>query len=87
MYDNYEKSNYHVYINSHRYEEEQNLIAFQYKQQIYYKTFRTINKKDELLTWYGTEYGKDLGISILPTKVKYLSQVKLLANPEVLAMR
>ena len=74
-------------VYSHSYEEEQNLIAFQYKQQIYYKTFRNVNKKDELLTWYGTEYGKDLGISTLPTKVNFLSQVKLLTNPEVLAMR
>merc|ERR1719495_2021788 len=79
-------SNWMRFVNCARYEEEQNLIAFQFKQQIYYKTFRNINKKDELLTWYGTEYDKDLGISFLPTKVEYLSQVKLLANPEVLAM-
>ena len=55
-------SNWLRYVNCARYEEEQNLVAFQYKQNIYYKTFKDIQPGCELLTWYGDQYGKSLGI-------------------------
>ena len=50
------------YINCSRTEKEQNLVAFQYHSQIYYRAYKDINKNDELLVWYGDEYAKDLGI-------------------------
>eukprot|EP00111_Clytia_hemisphaerica_P008331 TCONS_00024336-protein len=50
------------YINCSRIEEEQNLVAFQYKSQIYHRAYKDINIGDELLVWYGNEYAKELGI-------------------------
>ena len=50
------------YINCSRTEKEQNLVAFQYHSQIYYRAYKDINENDELLVWYGDEYAKDLGI-------------------------
>ncbi|XP_078532266.1 histone-lysine N-methyltransferase PRDM9 [Lissotriton helveticus] len=55
-------SNWMRYVNCARDEEEQNLVAFQYHEQIYYRTCKTIHPHCELLVWYGEEYGKELGI-------------------------
>ena len=50
------------YINCSRTESEQNLVAFQYHGQIYYRAYKKIKIGDELLVWYGDEYARDLGI-------------------------
>lgn len=50
------------YVNCARDEEEQNLVAFQYHRQIFYRTCRVIRPGCELLVWYGDEYGQELGI-------------------------
>ena len=50
------------YINCSRTEKEQNLVAFQYHSQIYYRAYKDIKEGDELLVWYGDEYARDLGI-------------------------
>ena len=50
------------YVNCARSESEQNLVAFQHKGQIYYRTFQDIAPGAELLVWYGHDYGKELGI-------------------------
>ena len=50
------------YINCSRTEKEQNLVAFQYHSQIYYRAYKDIKGGDELLVWYGDEYARDLGI-------------------------
>ena len=50
------------YINCSRTESEQNLVAFQYHGQIYYRAYKDIINGDELLVWYGDEYARDLGI-------------------------
>jgi len=50
------------FINCSRTESEQNLVAFQYHGQIYYRAYKDIKECDELLVWYGNEYAKDLGI-------------------------
>ena len=50
------------YINCSRTESEQNLVAFQYHSQIYYRAYKEIKHGDELLVWYGDEYARDLGI-------------------------
>ena len=55
--------NWMRYINCPRTEDEQNLIAFQYQGEIYYRVFQDILPGTELLVWYGTEYGNLLGIS------------------------
>ena len=55
--------NWMRYINCSRTEDEQNLVAFQYHGEIYYRSYKDILVGDELLVWYGDEYAKELGIS------------------------
>ncbi|KAM8752363.1 histone-lysine N-methyltransferase PRDM7-like [Rhynchonycteris naso] len=51
-------ANWMRYVNCARFEEEQNLLAFQYHMQIFYQVIRP---DCELLVWY-SEYGQRLGI-------------------------
>lgn len=71
------KSNWMRYVNCARNEDEQNLIAYQYKGDIYYRSFKDIEPGKELLVWYGQDYGKDLGIERLDItsllKPKYIN--------------
>lgn len=53
---------YSRYVNCARDDDEQNLVAFQYHRQIFYRTCRVIRPGSELLVWYGDEYGQVLGI-------------------------
>ncbi|XP_064463850.1 histone-lysine N-methyltransferase PRDM9-like [Ornithodoros turicata] len=55
-------SNWMRYINCANSEAEQNLVAFQYKGSIYYRTYKNIPPGTELLVWYGTQFAKELGI-------------------------
>ncbi|XP_043727763.1 histone-lysine N-methyltransferase PRDM9-like [Cervus elaphus] len=55
-------ANWMRYVNCARDDEEQNLVAFQYHGQIFYRTCQVIRLGCELLVWYGDEYGQDLGI-------------------------
>uniref|UniRef100_A0A6P7FK43 Histone-lysine N-methyltransferase PRDM9-like n=1 Tax=Diabrotica virgifera virgifera TaxID=50390 RepID=A0A6P7FK43_DIAVI len=55
-------SNYLRYINCARNVSEQNLIAFQYQGQLYYRTSKMISKGEELLVYYGSRYANQLGI-------------------------
>ncbi|XP_028705194.2 histone-lysine N-methyltransferase PRDM9 [Macaca mulatta] len=55
-------ANWMRYVNCARDDEEQNLVAFQYHRQIFYRTCRVIRPGCELLVWYGDEYGQELGI-------------------------
>ena len=50
------------YVNCARNEEEQNLVAFQYRGGILYRCCKPIAVGEELLVWYGEEYARDLGI-------------------------
>ena len=43
--------------------QEQNIIAFQYLGEIYYRVSKDIPPGNELLVWYGGDYGKELGIT------------------------
>ena len=45
------------------------MVAFQYKGEIYYRTFKHLYPGSELLVWYGREYAQELGISISPGMV------------------
>ncbi|KAJ8366473.1 hypothetical protein AAFF_G00353530, partial [Aldrovandia affinis] len=51
------------YVNCAHNEEEQNLVAFQYRGSILYCSFKPILPGRKLLVWHGEEYAKDLGIS------------------------
>ncbi|KAB0346055.1 hypothetical protein FD755_024298, partial [Muntiacus reevesi] len=55
-------ANWMRYVNCARDDEEQNLVAFQYHGQIFYRTCWVVRPGCELLVWYGDEYGQDLGI-------------------------
>ncbi|CAH1170532.1 unnamed protein product [Phaedon cochleariae] len=55
-------SNYLRYVNCPRKAEEQNLVAFQYKGSLYYRTCRDISKGEELLVFYGVSFARNLGI-------------------------
>ncbi|CAI9179059.1 unnamed protein product [Rangifer tarandus platyrhynchus] len=55
-------ANWMRYVNCARDDEEQNLVAFQYHGQIFYKTCQVVRPGCELLVWYGDEYGQHLGI-------------------------
>ncbi|KAF4081649.1 hypothetical protein AMELA_G00163500 [Ameiurus melas] len=56
-------SNWMRYVNCARNEEEQNLVAFQYRGGILYRCCQPIKKGQELLMWYKDDYGKDLGLA------------------------
>jgi hypothetical protein len=49
-----QRSNWMRYINSPRHENEQNLIAFQYRGSVFYRVYRPIDKNSELLVWYAS---------------------------------
>ena len=51
------------YVNCACREEDQNLLAFQFHGEIYYRTIENICAHSELLVWYGDEYGQELGIT------------------------
>ena len=57
-------SNWMRYVNCARDEDEQNLCAFQYNGNIYYKTFKAIPAGQELLIWYGEGYARYLNLSL-----------------------
>ncbi|XP_048586840.1 histone-lysine N-methyltransferase PRDM9-like [Nematostella vectensis] len=61
---NEEDSNWMRFVNCSRCEREQNLVAFQYRGQIYYRSYKDINPGAELLVWYGDKYANDLGIEL-----------------------
>lgn len=62
------------YVNCSRNKSEQNLIAYQYNNQIYYRTFAPIKRGTELLVYYGDKFAKELGID---TKQYNFESVKL----------
>ena len=57
-------SNWLRYVNCPRCENEQNLVAFQYRGEIYYHTYKDITPGTELLVWYGDKFAKELGIPL-----------------------
>ncbi|XP_072017504.1 histone-lysine N-methyltransferase PRDM9-like [Amphiura filiformis] len=59
---NKHKANWMRYVNCARNEPEQNLIAYQFRGQVYYRSFKPIYAGKELLVYYGEEYAKELGI-------------------------
>ncbi|KAM8788961.1 LOW QUALITY PROTEIN: histone-lysine N-methyltransferase PRDM7-like [Rhynchonycteris naso] len=53
-------ANWMRYVNCAPDDEEQNLVAFQYRRQIFYRTCWVIRPDCELLVWYGDKYGHKL---------------------------
>lgn len=58
------KSNWLRYVNCARHEDEQNLVAYQYRGRIYYRSYKVISPGDELLVYYGDQYARQLGIAV-----------------------
>ena len=56
-------ANWMRFVNCSRCEKEQNLVSFQYRGEIYYRSYKQIPQGTELLVWYGDKYANDLGIS------------------------
>ncbi|XP_018333278.1 probable histone-lysine N-methyltransferase PRDM7 isoform X2 [Agrilus planipennis] len=57
------KSNWMRYVNCARHVKEQNVVAFQYKGQMYYRTVKIIKAGEEMLVYYGEEFANNLGIN------------------------
>ncbi|CAK1553221.1 unnamed protein product [Leptosia nina] len=57
-------SNWMRYVNCSRHRSEQNLVAFQYQGQMYYRTIKLIPPHTELLVFYGVQFAVKLGIDV-----------------------
>ena len=57
-------SNWLRFVNCARSEDEQNVSAFQFEGQIFYRTIKSVYPGTELLVWYGDQYASKLGISV-----------------------
>ncbi|VVC92608.1 unnamed protein product [Leptidea sinapis] len=57
-------SNWMRFINCSRHWSEQNLVAFQYRGELYYCTIRTIPRNTELMVYYGSEFAHRLQVDI-----------------------
>ncbi|XP_066108641.1 histone-lysine N-methyltransferase PRDM9-like isoform X2 [Saccopteryx bilineata] len=71
------------YVNCARDDEEQNLVAFQYRRQIFSRTCRVIRPDCELLVWYGDEYGQKLDIKCISKWKRELSAARAEPQPEI----
>ncbi|KAJ8957942.1 hypothetical protein NQ318_001941 [Aromia moschata] len=65
-------SNWMRYVNCARNSSEQNVVAFQYKGRLFYRTSKEIRKNEELLVYYGQSFARVLGIDTR----KYFEPVK-----------
>ena len=52
------------FVKCARHEDEQNVLAYQYHGNIYYRTDKTIYPKSELLVWYGEKVATELDIDL-----------------------
>jgi len=57
-----ESSSWMRFIQCARSKDEQNLFAFQYKGNVYYRSFKDIAVGEELLVWYDDKYLQHFGI-------------------------
>lgn len=69
---NEELSSWMRFIQCARSSDEQNLFAFQYKGNVYYRSFKDIAVGEELLVWYDEKYLQHFGI---PTGLQDMSFV------------
>ena len=59
-----QESNWMRFVNCSRVEDEQNLVAYQYRGEIFYRAYKDIQPGVELLVWYGEQYATHLGINL-----------------------
>ncbi|KAM8804115.1 histone-lysine N-methyltransferase PRDM9-like [Rhynchonycteris naso] len=76
-------ANWMRYVNCAQDDEEQNLVAFQYHRQIFYRTCRVIRPDCELLVWYSDEYGQKLGIKCGSKWKRELTAAGAKPKPEI----
>ncbi|XP_054719286.1 histone-lysine N-methyltransferase PRDM9-like [Uloborus diversus] len=90
-------SNWLRFVNCANVEEKQNLVAFQFRKDVYYRTYKPVLEFTELFVWYGDAYGRELGAQIkrkislsLEVKPKEVTGVEcdlchaLFSSPEVM---
>lgn len=58
-------SNWLRFVNAARYEEEQNMYVLIFNETVYYMIYKDVPANEELLTWYGRNYARWLGIEVL----------------------
>ncbi|KAM8764496.1 histone-lysine N-methyltransferase PRDM9-like [Rhynchonycteris naso] len=76
-------ANWMRYVNCAGDDEEQNLVAFQYRRQIFYRTCQVIKPDCELLVRYGNEYGQKLGINCGSKQKRELAAARAEPKPEI----
>ncbi|XP_022830432.1 histone-lysine N-methyltransferase PRDM9-like [Spodoptera litura] len=75
-------SNWMRYVNCARHWKEQNLLAYQYKGQLYYRTIKIIPRFTELMVFYGSEFANALHINLTKyNNTKYYGEVTRTPNP------
>ncbi len=68
------RANWLRYVNCARNYKEQNVVAFQYTEHIFYRACKDIPPSCELCVWYGREYARDLGIDPhVPTQGDFIT--------------
>ncbi|XP_026748044.1 PR domain zinc finger protein 1-like [Trichoplusia ni] len=76
------RSNWLRYVNCARHWREQNLLAYQYQGELYYRTIKTIPRFTELLVFYGSEFANVLNININKYNCdKYYRDLQLSSTP------
>ncbi|XP_066132080.1 histone-lysine N-methyltransferase PRDM9-like [Saccopteryx bilineata] len=76
-------ANWMRYVNCARDDEEQNLVAFQYHRQIFYRTCRVIRPDCELMVGYSDEFGEKLGIKCGSKQKRELTAAGAEPKPEI----
>ncbi|KAM8784528.1 LOW QUALITY PROTEIN: histone-lysine N-methyltransferase PRDM9-like [Rhynchonycteris naso] len=76
-------ANWMRYVNCARDDKEQNLVAFQYHRQIFYRTCWVIRPDSELLIWCGDKYGQKLGIKCSSKWKRELTAARAQPQPEI----
>ena len=78
-------SNWMRFVNCARTADEQNLMAFQYMGEMYYRTAKQIASGEELLVYYGDEFAEELGIDTVkyfqPETVVLTAEVEFVCEP------
>ena len=77
------QSNWLRYVNCARHEDEQNLVAYQYKGRIYYRSYKVILPGEELLVYYGDQYAKQLGIEETVNPVETVTEREVVTGVRV----
>lgn len=83
---NENKSSWMRYIRCARNGTEQNMYAFQYCGNIYYRAFRDIPTGGELLVWYDEKYPQYMGIPLEICEISFSNPVDQRQHPEMVVV-